>query len=206
MKMKFGDSAGRAEKINPLYQAISTMSTVQDKESESDIAPVVGGHLRNILLRPVKTSEVEEAAFAFRTCSHRRFLLFPGVIPLLEDLKQGFEVGLVSNAQSLFTRPELALLGLAGRFAPELISSEEGYKKPSAKIFQRALDLAGVEPHEALLVGNDPFADIDGASRCGIHTCRVFDRNFEGIHSKKPPSLFINKIADLSAFISGTED
>jgi putative hydrolase of the HAD superfamily len=137
---------------------------------------VVAAHLRLLLGRAPNQAEVALAAEEFRAASRRELTLFPGVKEALAGLRSRFGVGLVSNAQLLFTRPELEQLGLRGLFAPLVISSEVGARKPSKHIFRRALEQAGCAPQEALHVGNDPLEDVEGAASAGLHTCLVEDR------------------------------
>lgn len=55
--------------------------------------------------------------------------LFPGVPEMLQRLKDaGKKVFLLSNAQALFTAPEIPLLGLTKYFDGILLSSDAGVK------------------------------------------------------------------------------
>ena len=49
-----------------------------------------------------------------------------------------------------------------------LLAALEGVAKPRPAFFQRALDRAGVLPDQALMVGDNPYADIQGAAGVGI--------------------------------------
>lgn len=65
---------------------------------------------------------VADFARTFRLLSIRRLKLFPGVLGMLEYLhRQGKNVYLLSNAQALFTRPELTLLGRGQSRAGQLL-------------------------------------------------------------------------------------
>jgi FMN phosphatase YigB (HAD superfamily) len=48
------------------------------------------------------------------------------------------------------------------------ISARVGYQKPHPAIFLHALELLGAAPQDAIHVGDDPVADVDGARRAGI--------------------------------------
>ena len=87
---------------------------------------------------------------------------------LLSALRQRGRVVLLSNAQSLFTRPELSLLGLADCFDSIYLSSEAGFKKPDPRFFRLALEREGLDPARCLMIGNDPICDGDGARRVGL--------------------------------------
>ena len=47
-------------------------------------------------------------------------------------------------------------------------SAEVGSAKPDARIFQIALEIAGVPPHAAWHVGDTPEADVEGARAAGL--------------------------------------
>ena len=57
---------------------------------------------------------------------------------------------------------------LRGLIAASVSSSEHGLMKPHPSIFAAALQLAGVRPEEALMVGDNLKQDVDGAIRAGM--------------------------------------
>lgn len=68
----------------------------------------------------------------FRAISIEELKLFPGVPEMLQRLKDaGKKVFLLSNAQALFTAPEISLLGLTKYFDGILLSSDAGVKNGS---------------------------------------------------------------------------
>ena len=94
---------------------------------------------------------------------------YAGAGELLAGLHSaGKTVVLLSNAQSCFTRPELAMLGLAARFDRICISSEAGFKKPDPRFFWWALASLGLEPRDCLMIGNDLACDLGGAASVGM--------------------------------------
>ncbi|KAB8291962.1 HAD family hydrolase [Bifidobacterium avesanii] len=115
-------------------------------------------------------------AWTFRRASTLLLRLYPGARDLLSSLRgAGVRVVLLSNAQSCYTRPELASLRLVGAFDRMIISSEEGVRKPSPLLFRRALALEGLNdhPNRALMVGNDIRCDILGARAVGMDAVYV---------------------------------
>lgn len=167
-----GEAAAGRERDRPLFEDISR-ATAPGPFGEPDLGPVIAAHLVAVLGRTPDTEEVAAAAAAFRAASRSRFALVPGAAVSLHRLAGGFRLGVVSNAQWLFTRPELEQLGIASFFDPVVISSEVGVRKPGAEIFERAMTAAGAAPAAALHVGDDPHADVGGAAALGIHTCLV---------------------------------
>lgn len=98
--------------------------------------------------------------------------LLTGADRLLEVAGR-FRTCLVTNGQSDRQRAKIERLGLARHFEHVLISAEVGSVKPAAAIFQRALSLTEVEPHQAVMIGDNALADITGAANLGIHTIWV---------------------------------
>jgi putative hydrolase of the HAD superfamily len=95
---------------------------------------------------------------------------------LLEALRaRGLKLALVSNTASpeWLLKPVLERQGLVERLDAIVLSSEVGKRKPHPAIFQRALIELGVEPEEALFVGDRVVADILGASRIGMRTVQA---------------------------------
>lgn len=135
---------------------------------EPDLLPV---YRALFSLRGMRAGErlSREAAWIFRRASTKLIWLYPGALDMLNTLKNaGMRVVLVSNAQSCYTRPELAMLGLDTALDRILISSEEGVRKPSAEFFHRALEREGVDPSRAVMIGNEERCDILGARSAGI--------------------------------------
>jgi putative hydrolase of the HAD superfamily len=98
--------------------------------------------------------------------------LFPEVREVITTLRPRFQMGVISNFDGRL-RPILDGFELGGVFEPLVISSEVGADKPDAWIFQRALDLAGIAPGEALHVGDDPVHDWQGAAAAGMHVFKL---------------------------------
>jgi putative hydrolase of the HAD superfamily len=98
--------------------------------------------------------------------------VFPETRAVLAQLSGEYELGIISNFDQRLRRI-LAELGLTPLLRHVVISSEVGADKPDPWIFQEALRLARVEPHEALHVGDEPAADWEGAAQAGLHVFRL---------------------------------
>jgi putative hydrolase of the HAD superfamily len=96
--------------------------------------------------------------------------------PLLEALRErGLKLGLVSNAfdPGWLLHRDLQHMGLEERLDFSVFSSEVGLRKPHPAIFERALEALGVEPENALFVGDRLFEDIRGAAELGMRTVQA---------------------------------
>jgi len=109
---------------------------------------------------------------------------------LLEALRErGLRLALVSNTASprWLLEPILERQGIVDRVDAIVLSSEVGKRKPHRAIFERALDELGVEPNEALFVGDRLDADVFGASRVGMNTVQALwfraDEDADGVEA-----------------------
>lgn len=77
-------------------------------------------------------------------------------------------VGLITNGISDVQRRKLKTARLEGCFDPLIVSGDAGIGKPDPRIYRRALACAGVDPQRAMMVGDNPEADIMGALAMGM--------------------------------------
>src|SRR5690606_9907532 len=97
--------------------------------------------------------------------------LFSDTIEVLETLKdRGYLLGLITNSFfPMWMRDvELETYGLLHYFDARLTSSDAGYMKPHPQIYLKMLETMGVEPAEAVFVGDRPENDIAGANEAGL--------------------------------------
>ena len=112
-----------------------------------------------------------ETASVCRDAAMMHLRLYAGAKELLNDLKAaGFGVFLLSNAQRLYTIPEMRNLGILDLFDDIYISSDCGAKKPDPVFFGQFLKDTGLGPEECLMVGNDLRCDAGGAKAAGMGT------------------------------------
>jgi HAD superfamily hydrolase (TIGR01662 family) len=98
----------------------------------------------------------------------RHFFLYDDVAPALRDLAgQGLKIGLISNSHRSMSSFQQHF-ELEGLITAAVSSSEHGYLKPHASIFEAALKLASVEAGESVMVGDSLTHDIEGARRVGM--------------------------------------
>jgi putative hydrolase of the HAD superfamily len=97
-----------------------------------------------------------------------RFSAYPDAIPALSGLRdRGLRLVTVSNWDCSLPRV-LDGCGLGELLDGTITSAEVGARKPDPAIFERALELAGCEPGEALHVGDTAEEDVTGARAAGI--------------------------------------
>ena len=64
-------------------------------------------------------------------------------------------------------------LGLDGLFDGVYLSSDYGCKKPDCRFFQVLLRERGIDPRQAVMIGNDGICDIQGARAVGLSTVYI---------------------------------
>ena len=97
--------------------------------------------------------------------------LFDDAIETLETLRgRGYRLASVTNRSLGGPRflEEVDELGLAQFFEEIVISCDLGYMKPHPKIFRHTLEALGIEPQEAVMVGDSLRADVAGAQALGM--------------------------------------
>ncbi|WP_455714903.1 HAD family hydrolase [Anaerosporobacter sp.] len=140
----------------------------------------------------ITIDECSQIAQFFRSVSTCYVKLYKGALELLQELKaKNKKVYLLSNAQAVFTRGELQLLGILPYFDGILLSSDVGYKKPDRRFYERLLDTYHIDPTTAIMIGNDYRADSLGGANVGLHTCYI--------NSNLSPREDANMIANMKA-------
>ncbi|NKI16861.1 HAD-IA family hydrolase [Spongiibacter sp. KMU-166] len=96
--------------------------------------------------------------------------LFPGMDAQLRKLEaQGLKWGIVTNKPSRFTEPLLRALDLDGRCGSAICPDHVTHRKPDPEPIYLACKELGVNPKEAVYVG-DHRRDIDAGRNAGMAT------------------------------------
>jgi putative hydrolase of the HAD superfamily len=101
----------------------------------------------------------------------RAWVLFDDALPALDALEAAFpgvRLGIITNAELPFQQAKLDATGLASRVEVTVASGDVGAAKPDARIFEHACRLLGVEPRDAVYVGDRLETDALGASGAGL--------------------------------------
>ncbi len=112
---------------------------------------------------------------AYRRGREGVLVAYPHVrMALLRLVRNGLALGVVSDAPKLQAWMRLCSLGVDEFFDVVVTFDDTGRRKPAPEPFQKALELLGVAPHEAVMVGDWAERDIVGAKTIGMYT--VFAR------------------------------
>ncbi len=119
---------------------------------------------------------------AFRIISRDYIRLYEGVSDFLHSLKKaGKGVYLLSNAQRMFTEPEMRVLGIIDFFDGIFYSSDIGVKKPSPDFMEQLLQKYNLDRKKSIMIGNDISCDVGVANACQMDSLYI--------HSNISPSL-----------------
>ena len=122
------------------------------------------------------TGKVSNKVLAAGIVSYRRareatLLVYPNVNKtLIELIKMGIKLAVVSDAPSREAWMRLYYLNLHHVFDPVLTYDDSGSRKPSPKPFLMALDKLNIKSSEGLMIGDWPERDVVGAKQIGMKT------------------------------------
>jgi len=134
---------------------------------------------------------------------------FADTIPVLESLRaQDYKIGLVTNSMlPMWMRDvELEAYAIIDYFDVRLTSGDTGYIKPHPFIYQKALGLLGVEPGEAVFVGDRPDYDIVGANDAGLTSVLMAPTYLERELNNIQPDHIISCLSDLLPILAALEE
>ena len=142
----------------------------QSNESypEVDVYKIFANMMHRYGNKKYSKSAIVETAVLFRSLTVRRFEVFQGVYDVLAFLLGKYELALISDAQWIFTEPEMAMLGLTPFFKFRILSSRFGFKKPDVRLFDMAMKKLMIKAAESVYIGDNPQKDLMGAKKAGM--------------------------------------
>ena len=124
-----------------------------------------------ILKWPGAFENEDEAVEVYMSSYPALASLDPRTRRLLDDLRSGgVPVGIVTNGSTEMQWAKVGSTGLADLVDAVVVSGDLGIHKPDPRIFECALDKINSRAESTLFVGDNPAADILGASKVGM-TC-----------------------------------
>jgi putative hydrolase of the HAD superfamily len=94
-------------------------------------------------------------------------------LPWLKRLSPVVRLVGCTNGPSHLQRGKIVGAGLDAVLDGAAVSGEVGQRKPAAAMFEAALAIAGCAPAEAVMVGDNPEHDVQGAAAAGLRTAWV---------------------------------
>ncbi|CAM4207597.1 HAD family hydrolase [Paenibacillus tarimensis] len=138
------------------------------------------GYRRDAWTRGLKSLGVDDEALgaelAERFPAERRArpYTYEETFSILDELRGKYMLLLLTNGSPDLQREKLAgVPELVPYFDHVIISGEFGEGKPAASIFRHALTMLGIEPEDAVMVGDKLTTDIKGANTVGMDSVWV---------------------------------
>src|SRR3954454_8211573 len=132
------------------------------------------GDLLRGLLGPLTDEQVDRFVDAEHEAWGPAHALLGTAHALLEALRErGLKTAVVANAwpePGRVLRRDLAELGISDRLDAAVFSTDVGVRKPDPRIFLHAVETLGVDPLDALFVGDRLVEDVQGAAEVGMTT------------------------------------
>lgn len=189
--------------FDEVKRRLNRLNKGAEEYPEVDVFEVFSTILRRYGSRRPPRSAVVNAAVLFRALTIRRFGLYKGCVEALAGLKGRCRTALVSDAQWVFTEPEMTMLGLDSLFDAVIFSSRFGFRKPDPRLFAAALQQLGVTARESVYIGDNPSRDLVGAKRAGMR-CILF-RPEATAFGEFVPDAVLTEYAELDAVLKEVE-
>jgi putative hydrolase of the HAD superfamily len=181
--------------------ADSSQQSSSELHPETDVFELFRSILQERDADPLDQLTVEVVRL-FRTLSIRQFEVFPDTLQTLRSLHRHFRLGLVTDAQSLFVRPEIEMSGIAAFLDVVVISGDHGFHKPDVRLFQIALEEMRLGSDEVVFVGDSATRDICGAQEAKLRAVLLDRRrNPEGQELPCLPDTVIHELAELDLLL-----
>ena len=167
----------------------SQLKQSNESHPEVDVCKIFSNIMHRYGNKTYSKSAIVDTAVLFRSLTMRRFEVFQGVYEVLESLLKKFELSLISDAQWVFTEPEMAMLGLTPFFKFRILSSRFGFKKPDGRLFDMAMKKLMINPEESVYIGDSLQKDLVGAKKAGMAFI-LFRSEFKPCNDFQPDRRF----------------
>lgn len=148
--------------------------------------------IRRALQRHDEDTALVEPAYEVFIAERMRVELYTDARPALAWLAQRYPVVALSNGNA-----DVQRIGLGEFFHAGFSAQEFGVGKPDPRIFHAAAQVAGVQPHEVLHVGDDAALDIVGALDAGLQAAWVNRANHDWLFEGHRPHATVIDMAEL---------
>jgi putative hydrolase of the HAD superfamily len=134
---------------------------------------------------------VDEAFEVFLT-ERNRVELYADVMPSLSRLRARYRLFALSNGNA-----DLKRCGIGDFFDGHVTAIAAGAAKPDARIFSQLARAAGVSAAEVLHIGDDPLADVVGATQAGMQAVWLNREARSWPAQFSPPARTISTLAEI---------
>jgi putative hydrolase of the HAD superfamily len=168
IEIKADDVKLAQERLAPHLLEIGDESGIENPSLSAEASYRFWTYLYRRLLQELNLDE-KLAGELYRVFSDSRsYKLFDDVKPAFEKLEElELRLGLISNFEGWLEKL-LVELEIGHVFDVSVISGVEGVEKPDPRIYELALQKAGVDPQVSVHVGDSVRFDIDPARSAGM--------------------------------------
>jgi HAD superfamily hydrolase (TIGR01549 family) len=124
--------------------------------------------------------------------ARNRVEFYDDVRPALARLRSRYRLFAVSNGNA-----DLQRCGIGDLFAGHVTASAAGAAKPDARIYAALLKMAGVGAARVLHIGDDPLADVVGATQAGMQAVWLNRDGREWPKSLAAPARTVSTLAEI---------
>ncbi|SFF97489.1 YjjG family noncanonical pyrimidine nucleotidase [Sporolactobacillus nakayamae] len=142
--------------------------------------------------------------------NYRQFLreghqLVNGAQQLIENLKNKFDLYIVTNGVAETQYKRLQDAGLSHCFKQIFVSEDTGYHKPDHQFFDYVFErITNFSADEGLIIGDSLISDIHGGSQAGLDTCWFNAKNLTN-ELNEQPTYEIHKLEQLYPIVHVTK-
>ncbi len=148
--------------------------------------------LAQMLVAAGYEASAADRAFEVFYAARNRVTCYADVRPALARLSERRPLYALSNGNANLER-----CGIAAFFAGHVHAQSVGAAKPDPRMFAALAARAGVAPADILHVGDDPFADVDGARRAGVQAVWINREGRPWPAELEPPARTITSLEEI---------
>ncbi|RCW64552.1 HAD family hydrolase [Saliterribacillus persicus] len=148
---------------------------LDDQDDFRKMASIVPTYRKDSWVAGLRALKIQDEAFGaylaeeFPRLRKESPFVYEGTFPILEKLQKHYKLLLLTNGSPDLQQTKLTITPeITDYFDHVIISGAFGKGKPAPEIFEHALETAGVNKDEVLMIGDNLMTDILGANRTGI--------------------------------------
>lgn len=143
----------------------------------------------------------EVAAAYERRRDYTRVEFRPGAADLLVRLEERYALGLITNGTPETQAPKIDSLDIRDHFETVVYAGHHTPPKPAPDCFERALDAVGVDPGDAVYVGDSLEHDVAGAKAAGVGSIYVTGGVWDEPEDAATPDHTVESLADVESVL-----
>ena len=173
-------------------RALRSRVAAQFPERSHDMTFLRHQALADMFASAGKSRAAADEAFEVFYTERNRVQLYGEVEQSLRRLRLRYRLFALSNGNA-----DLERCGIAHLFEGHITAIAAGAAKPDTRIFTRLREEAGVDAQQVLHVGDDPHADVVGATQAGMHAVWINRDAKPWPEQFAPPPRTISTLAEI---------